>query len=147
MLRNVVVRTLAFLFFLSATLTAAGRDSNATWLELRSPHFTLLTDSNEKQARHVVGQLERMRAVFHTLFPEATGDLGAPIIVLALKDKKDFQTLEPAAYLAKGQLDLAGLFLRAPDMNPGRASLCDRVSRIHPPDDEQGNGVDAAVAQ
>lgn len=117
MLRNVVVRTLAFLFFLSATLTAAGRDSNATWLELRSPHFTLLTDSNEKQARHVVGQLERMRAVFHTLFPEATGDLGAPIIVLALKDKKDFQALEPAAYLAKGQLDLAGLFLRAPDKN------------------------------
>ena len=117
MLRNIVVRTLTFLFLLSATLTAAGRDSNATWLELKSPHFTVLTDSNEKQARHVAGQLERMRAVFHTLFPEATADSGAPIIVLALKDKKDFQALEPAAYLAKGQLDLAGLFLNAPDKN------------------------------
>jgi hypothetical protein len=37
--------------------------------------------------------------------------------VLAVKDKKDFQSLEPEAYLAKGQLELAGLFLRAPDKN------------------------------
>jgi len=37
--------------------------------------------------------------------------------VLALKDKKSFQSLEPEAYLAKGQLDLAGYFMRAPDKN------------------------------
>ena len=34
-----------------------------------------------------------------------------------MKDKKAFQALEPEAYLAKGQLELAGLFLRAPDKN------------------------------
>jgi tetratricopeptide (TPR) repeat protein len=117
MLRNVVGRALIFLTFLSAALTARARDPSAPWIEVKSPHFVVLTDSNEKQARHVAGQLERMRAVFHTLFPEATGDSGAPIVVLALKERKGFQALEPAAYLARGQLELSGLFLRAPDKN------------------------------
>ena len=40
-----------------------------------------------------------------------------PVIVLALKDKKAMQALLPEAYLAKGSLGLAGLFLRAPDKN------------------------------
>jgi len=58
-----------------------------------------------------------MRAVFHKEFPSARVDPGSPIVVIAVKDKKDFQTLEPEAYLAKGQLNLAGLFLRVPDKN------------------------------
>ena len=44
-------------------------------------------------------------------------DNGSPIIVLAIKDENDFRALEPQAYLAKGQLKLGGLFLRAPDKN------------------------------
>ena len=58
-----------------------------------------------------------MRSVFHTLFPTATADTGAPIVVLAVRNRQDFQSIEPEAYLGKGKLDLAGLFLRAPDKN------------------------------
>jgi Tfp pilus assembly protein PilF len=58
-----------------------------------------------------------MRAVFHKRFPDVNFDPASPIIVIALKDKKDFQALEPEAYLAKGQVNLAGIFLRAPDKN------------------------------
>jgi Tfp pilus assembly protein PilF len=86
-------------------------------LEVRSTHFIVLSDSSEKHARHVADQFERMRFVFHTVFPHSNVDPGTPIIVLAVKDKKDFEGLEPEAYLAKGQLELAGLFLRAPDKN------------------------------
>jgi len=88
-----------------------------TWVEVRSPHFVVLTDSSEKQGRHVAGQLERMRAVFGAAFPKANVDAGGSITVIAVKDKKGFQALEPEAYLAKGQLELAGLFLRTPDRN------------------------------
>jgi hypothetical protein len=98
-----------------AALVAPARDKPENWLEVRSPHFIVLSDSNEKQARHVADQFERMRTVFHAMFPQAHVDPGTPIVVLAVKDKKDFQSLEPEAYLAKGQLELAGLFLRAPD--------------------------------
>jgi len=87
------------------------------WMEVRTPHFVVVTNASEKQARHVADQFERMRFVFHKAFPNAHVDPGSPIVVLALKDKKGFQALEPEAYLAKGQLQLAGLFLRAPDKN------------------------------
>jgi TonB family protein len=100
-----------------AALIASARDKTENWLEVRSPHFLVLSDSSEKQARHVADQFERMRFVFHTVFPHAHVDPGTPIVVLAVKDKKDFQALEPEAYLAKGQIELAGLFLRAPDKN------------------------------
>lgn len=110
-------RHLGAFLLLFATLTTSAANSNQHWLEVRSPNFVVLTDSNEKQARRIAAQFEQMRAVFHKLLPNATADAGSPIIVLALKDKKGFQALEPAPYLAKGQLDLAGLFLRAPDKN------------------------------
>ncbi len=70
-----------------------------------------------KQARRVADQFERMRSVFHTLFPKIQIDTLGSITVLAIKDEKDFRALEPAAYLAKGQLKLGGLFLRGPDKN------------------------------
>jgi tetratricopeptide (TPR) repeat protein len=105
------------LFLFCITITALASDSNEHWLEVQSPHFVVLTDTNEKQARRIAGQFEHMRAVFHLLMPSAADDAGAPIIVVALKDKKGFQSLEPAAYLAKNQLDLAGLFVHGPDKN------------------------------
>jgi tetratricopeptide (TPR) repeat protein len=108
-------KRLAALFLLCITSSALAGDSTVHWLEVQSPHFVVLTDSNEKQARRISAQFEQMRAVFHKLIPNAASDASSPIVVVALKDKKGFQALEPAAYLAKGQLDLAGLFLSAPD--------------------------------
>ena len=99
-----------------ASRTLAASDPAPRWLEIHSAHFDVITDSTEKQARHVAGQLEQMRTVFRTVLLHPVSD-GPPIIVLALKDRRDFQSLEPSAYLAKDQLDLSGLFLRAPDKN------------------------------
>jgi tetratricopeptide (TPR) repeat protein len=110
-------QTLALLFLFLGTLSASARDSIDHWFEVRSPHFVVLTDTNEKQAYRIASQFERMRAVFHLLMPTASDGAGSPVIVLALKDKKAMQALLPEAYLAKGSLDLAGLFLRAPDKN------------------------------
>ena len=86
-------------------------------LEVSSPHFTLITDGGDKQARHVLDNFERMRWMFHTLFPNINVDPPAPIVVMAMKNKKGFQALEPQEYLAKGQLNLAGLFMAAPEKN------------------------------
>ena len=87
------------------------------WVEIRSPHFLVISNSNEKQARRVADQFERMRSVFHTLFPKIQIDTLGSITVLAIKDEKDFRALEPTAYLAKGQVKLGGLFLRGADKN------------------------------
>ena len=110
-------RTIALLVLLAGTLSASARDSVDHWFEVRTQHFVVLTDTNEKQGVRVAAQFERMRSVFHLLMPTASDSAGSPIIVLALKDRKALQALEPEVYLAKGQLDLAGLFMRAPDKN------------------------------
>jgi tetratricopeptide (TPR) repeat protein len=88
-----------------------------SWLQVSSQHFTILTNGSDKDARHIADQFERMRAIFHAGFPDMQLDPAVPIVVIAVKDAKDFRELEPEAYLSKGQLNLAGLFLRAPDKN------------------------------
>ena len=108
---------LLLLLLVLTTAFAPARDKAENWIEIRSPHFTVITNSNEKQGRRVADQFERMRSVFHVAFPKLQIDPGSPLIVLAIRDEKDFKALEPAAYLAKGSLKLGGLFLRAPDKN------------------------------
>jgi tetratricopeptide (TPR) repeat protein len=109
-------KRIALLFSLPVAVLAA-RDKTESWIQVRSEHFIVATNSNEKQGRRVADQFERMRSVFHIAFPKMQIDPGTPIIVLAIKDEKDFRALEPESYLAKGQLRLGGLFLRAPDKN------------------------------
>lgn len=110
------IRLLVLCLFL-ALVRCASAESAPHWLEVRTDHFIVVTDGSDHQARHIADQFERMRALFRTILPQNHSDASSPIIVLALKDKKGFNALEPAAYLAKGQLQLAGLFLRTPGSN------------------------------
>jgi Tfp pilus assembly protein PilF len=104
------------LLLLLVSAHAWARDA-PPWVEVRSPHFSVVTDDGEREGRRLADQFERMRWVFQTLFPRANVDPIAPIVVIAVKNQKGMQALEPEAYLAKGQLAIAGLFLRAPDKN------------------------------
>jgi tetratricopeptide (TPR) repeat protein len=110
-------RRILLLFLCLAAPLVPARDKTEIWLQISSPHFVVVTNASEKQGRRVADQFERMRSVFHTAFPKAQVDPDSPIIVLAIRDAKDFRALEPEAYLAKGSLKLGGLFLRAADKN------------------------------
>ena len=112
MSRKVLAFAVLWLALRSVALAAPDQ-----WLEVSSSHFDVLSNSNEKQARHLVDQFERMRWVFQTLFPKVNTDPPAPIEVYAAKNGKGFQAVEPQAYLAKGQLNLAGYFLTTQDQN------------------------------
>jgi tetratricopeptide (TPR) repeat protein len=101
------------------------------WLSVSSPHFIVITNSYEKQARHILDQFERFRWVFQTLFPASNVDPPEPILILAAADSKTFQALEPAVYLARGQLKLGGLFLSTPDKNYILLNL-DAENDLHP---------------
>ena len=110
-------RCLLVLAILLFSALAPARDKTENWLQVRTPHFVIVTNGSEKQGRRVADQFERMRAVFQKLFPHLQIDPDSPIVVLAIKDEKDFRALEPTEYLAKGQLKLGGLFLRSQDKN------------------------------
>ncbi len=110
-LRNLCLGLIAILLSRAAY---AGPDQ---WIEVRSAHFTVITDAGEKQGRHVADQFERMRWVFQTLYPKANVDPAEPIVVIAAKNQSVFQTMEPAAYLAKGQLKLGGYYSHTEEKN------------------------------
>jgi len=112
-----MIRRISVAVCLLLVAMASARDKVEDWLELRSQHFIVVSNASEKQTRNVADQLERMRAVFQKLFPRLESGSGAPITVIAVKNEKDFRSLEPESYLSKGQLQLAGLFLRAGDSN------------------------------
>ena len=112
-----MLKKVSWLLVFSAFIPLGAYAANPAWVEVKSDHFTVLTDSNEKKGRQILDQFERMRWVFQTLFPKANVDPISPIVIVAVRDKKDFQGLEPEAYLAKGQLNLAGYFINVPDKN------------------------------
>jgi hypothetical protein len=87
MLRR-MLRLLAVPAFLAVAVSA--RDKSDTWIQITSPHFVVATNGSEKQGRRVADQFERMRSLFHALFPKAQVDPGTPIVVLAPKTRKAF---------------------------------------------------------
>jgi hypothetical protein len=105
-----------FLFLLAAFFASAGAQA-ASWLEVRTPHFRVISNAPEKEAQRAALQFERMRSVFARVFPDRNIDTATPIVVLAFEDKQNLQAVEPAAYLANGGLTLLGLFLSAPEKN------------------------------
>lgn len=80
------------------------------WVEVNSPHFKVLTDAGPYEALALAEQFERMRETFTTLLRTNPSD-AAPVLVIALRNGKEFRQIEPAAYLGKGKLDLAGYFM------------------------------------
>ncbi len=109
-------RFFVLLFLLAASPLPAGAQAD-TWLKVSTPHFSVISNASEKDARRTALQFERMRSVFARVLPDANMDAATPIVVLAVEDKKSFEALEPAAYLGRGQINIVGLFLHVPEKN------------------------------
>lgn len=102
---------------LAACLVSLARAQTDAWLEVRTPHFLIVSNASEKEARRAARQFEGMRSVFQRVFPQADLDTAAPMLVMAVRDKSSFQALEPADYLGEDKITLMGLFTYSPDKN------------------------------
>jgi TPR repeat protein len=71
------------------------------WLEVKSPHFTILTDGDVANGREVAWQFEQMRAALAKLLPWAKLTTDKPVLVLAARDQATLKTLAPV-YWEKG---------------------------------------------
>jgi TPR repeat protein len=72
-----------------------------SWLEVKSSHFTVITNSSEKQGRRVAWQFEQIRAALVHLWPWARIDLGRPFVVFAVRDEETLRTLGPQYWEGK----------------------------------------------
>ena len=61
--------------------------SKESWIEVHSPHFTVISNAGDKQARKLADQFEQFREMFHNSFPKLRVDLGKPLIISAVKTK------------------------------------------------------------
>ncbi|HEY6251243.1 MAG TPA: tetratricopeptide repeat protein [Candidatus Angelobacter sp.] len=93
---------------LTVTFVLPGYADTSQWLEVRSPHFSVVTDAGEKRGREVAMHFEQMRAVFGTLMTKAKVNLPVPLQIVAFRNSKEFKQFAP---LWHGKpTHLAGLF-------------------------------------
>jgi hypothetical protein len=85
------------------------------WLEIHSPHFTVITDAGDKKGREVALRFEQMRAVFATLLMKDRLNEPVPLTILAFRNDKTFYQSAP---LRQGQpIGVPGFFLPGEDHN------------------------------
>jgi tetratricopeptide (TPR) repeat protein len=78
------------------------------WLEVRSPHFSVVTDAGEKRGREVALRFEQMRAVYGALLVKSNVNLAVPLQIVAFRNTKEMRQFAP---LWNGKpTEVAGLF-------------------------------------
>jgi tetratricopeptide (TPR) repeat protein len=93
---------LPFLWFALASLSPGlCLAAEKPWMEVRSPHFRVLTDGREKDARRVAREFEQMRSVFAVRFPTFRLDTAAPLLIFAVRDEESAKNLFPAMWRGK----------------------------------------------
>lgn len=110
--RSAAVRSclLATLLCTAAVATHAS-DPNQNWIEVRSPHFRVLSNAGEREARHAAEQFEEIRALFHQIFPKLRVDSGKPTTIFALKNEDSLKLLLPDYGQNKKATRLAGMYV------------------------------------
>jgi len=89
------------------TGSAAG---SRKWIEVESPHFRVVTDGSQTDARQVALRLEQLRYVFASQFPKLRLDSGAPLLVFAAADEDTARSLLPSLKKAKNGQYIAGIY-------------------------------------
>lgn len=94
--------------FLAFPHAATAKDA---WIEVQSPHFKVVSNAGESEARKIADQFEQFRELFHTAFPKFRVDLGKPLVIFAVKNEDTLKLLLPGFWETKGRLHPAGIFM------------------------------------
>ncbi|HET7107966.1 MAG TPA: hypothetical protein VFI38_14235 [Candidatus Acidoferrum sp.] len=93
---------LVFSLFCVTTLAGYAAAGEKPWIEVKSPHFRVLTDAGAGDGRRVAREFERLRAVFAARFPEFRLESGAPLTIFAARDEETAKALAPVLWKARG---------------------------------------------
>jgi Protein of unknown function (DUF1570) len=80
-----------------------------TWVEVRSPHFIVVSNAGEKRARETAIHFEQIRTFFRQVITIAQNAPSPTITIFAVKDEGSLRELLPE-YWAKGHGRVAGIF-------------------------------------
>jgi len=97
------------------SLTSVAFAGDPQWVEVRSPHFSVITDAGEKRGREVAVKFEQMRAVFGALLAKAKVNLPVPLQIIAFRNGKELRQFAPLWHGKPISVD--GLFQGGKDRN------------------------------
>lgn len=104
---SVVGTTRGFVLALAVAAAAAhpplGAAEDARWVEARSPHFTIVSDAGERQAREVARAFERLRALVRQAIPDPQLDPRGPVLVFAAAGERTLRQLIPQFWERDGR--------------------------------------------
>jgi tetratricopeptide (TPR) repeat protein len=81
-----------------------------TWVEARSPHFIVVSNAGEKEARQTAIRFEQIRTLFRQMMVVAQNAPSPTITIFAVKNEASLRELLPE-FWAKGHGHIAGIFL------------------------------------
>lgn len=91
------------------------RAKDVEWVEVHSPHFSVVSDAGDRRARDVALRFEQMYFVFGTLFSRQTVNFPVPLQIVAFRNTGELRNFVP---LWKGKpVQLAGLYQGGQDRN------------------------------
>jgi tetratricopeptide (TPR) repeat protein len=100
---------------LAAALAPVCLADNGDWVEVRSPHFSVVTNAGDKRGREVAQRFEQMRSVFGSLILHERVNIPIPLQIIAFKNSRGLRDFSP---LWKGKpIKLAGLYQGGEDRN------------------------------
>jgi hypothetical protein len=76
-------------------LPCASLAAERPWIEVKSPHFLVISDTNEKTARAITWQFEQVRAALKSVWPWVRLDIDKPVLVIAVRDEAGMKTIAP----------------------------------------------------
>lgn len=76
--------------------------SGDQWIEVKSAHFTVMSNAGQGSAKTLAWQLEQIRSAIAALWSWARVDLNKPLLVLAVKDEASMKGLVPSYWEKKG---------------------------------------------
>jgi TPR repeat protein len=110
--RSVSLLAVALLAWLVVDVAAADE-----WIEVKSAHFTVVSNASERSTRKLVWQLEQVRSATAALWSWAKADLNKPLSVIVLKDQNSMRALAPQYWEDRRSVRPASVWVTAPDTN------------------------------
>lgn len=103
---------LAACLYLLAASAAEGADQ---WSEVKSAHFTVISNASDGGTRTLVWQLEQVRSTIAALCSWARVELNQPLMVIAVKDENSMRALAPEYWEKRGLVRPASVWISGPD--------------------------------
>ncbi len=106
-----LARKVTLAVLLTVGIPSLAADKPEPWIEVRSPHFRVISNAGDKQARRAAGQFERFREVLRNSLTKGRLDSATPMLIIAVKDEKSLKALLPQYWEKKGASHPDGVFL------------------------------------